>query len=166
MNRRDVIARGLTASALAVALPSPGAMAAPGEKSNVAVQFAKTLSDHDIEAFAALLSPNYVNHQFSAASPRPPAGLSTKALTVNLFHARLNGMANLKVVADKIVVNGNSCAANFIYEGTHTGMYMGVPPTGKHLRFSSCDIFRVEHGLIVEHWGMGDIAGLMAQLKG
>lgn len=141
-------------------------MADPGMKSNVAVQFAKTLSDHDIEAFAALFSPVYVNHQFSAASPRPPAGLSAKALTVNLFHARLNGMANLKVVADKIVVDGDSCAANFIYEGTHTGLYMGVPPTGKHLRFSSCDIFRVEHGLIVEHWGMGDIAGLMAQLKG
>lgn len=166
MNRRDLIARGLTASALAFASPLPVALADPGEKANVAAQFAKTLSDHDIEAFAALLSPNYVNHQFSAASPRAPAGLSAKTLTVNLFQARLKGMANLKVVADKIVVNNDSCAANFIYEGTHTGDYMGVPPTGKNLRFSSCDIFRVEHGLIVEHWGMGDIAGLMAQLKG
>jgi len=165
MNRRDLITRGLTASALAVALPVSSAMASSGDESNVAVQFAKTLSDHDIDAFAALLSPNYVNHQFSAASP-PPAGVSTKSLTVKLFHARLDGMADLKVVADKIVTKGDSCAANFVYEGTHTGVYMGVPPTGKHLRFSSCDIFRVENGLIVEHWGMGDIAGLMAQLKG
>ena len=41
-----------------------------------------------------------------------------------------------------------------------------VAPTGKKLRFTSCDIFRVAGGKIAEHWGMGDIAGVMAQLKG
>jgi predicted SnoaL-like aldol condensation-catalyzing enzyme len=33
------------------------------------------------------------------------------------------------------------------------------------LRFTSCDIFRVRDGLIAEHWGVGDIAGTLAQLK-
>jgi predicted SnoaL-like aldol condensation-catalyzing enzyme len=33
------------------------------------------------------------------------------------------------------------------------------------LRFTSCDIFRVADGKIAEHWGMGDIAGTLAQLK-
>jgi len=37
--------------------------------------------------------------------------------------------------------------------------------TGRALRFTSCDIFRVQDGLIVEHWGMGDLAGVAAQLK-
>ena len=32
--------------------------------------------------------------------------------------------------------------------------------------FTSCDIFRVAGDKIVEHWGMGDIAGVIAQLKG
>jgi predicted ester cyclase len=41
-----------------------------------------------------------------------------------------------------------------------------VPATGKSLRFTSCDIFRVAGGKIVEHWGMGDIAGVLAQIKG
>ena len=40
-----------------------------------------------------------------------------------------------------------------------------APPTGRKLRFTSCDILAVKDGLIVEHWGMGDIAG-MAQMKG
>nr|WP_198980539.1 ester cyclase [Herbaspirillum sp. ASV7] len=43
--------------------------------------------------------------------------------------------------------------------------YMGVPPTGRKLRFTSCDIFRVAEGKFAEHWGMGDIAGVMAQLR-
>ena len=45
-------------------------------------------------------------------------------------------------------------------------MLLGVEPTGKPLRFTSCDIFRVEGGKIAEHWGMGDIAGQLAQMKG
>ena len=56
-------------------------------------------------------------------------------------------------------------AASFVYEGTHQGPLLGVTPTGKRLRFTSCDIFRVAGGKIAEHWGMGDIAGLLAQMK-
>jgi predicted ester cyclase len=57
-------------------------------------------------------------------------------------------------------------AASFVYTGTHERDYLGVPPTGKELRFTSCDIFRTRDGRIAEHWGMGDIASVLAQLKG
>ncbi|PLZ01797.1 hypothetical protein CY652_14095 [Burkholderia sp. WAC0059] len=165
MDRRHWIATGLKASALAAALPLPAASVFAQEGPDVATRFAATLSAHDLDAFAALFSPDYVNHQFSAAS-RPPAGMTAKTATVSLFRARLAGMPDLTVTVEKSLVTTDGCAASFIYEGTHTAPYMGVAPTGRHLRFSSCDIFRVDDGRIVEHWGMGDIAGLMAQLKG
>ena len=57
------------------------------------------------------------------------------------------------MVADK-----DHVAASFIYPGTHKGTYFGIAPTGRSLRFTSCDIFRVQDERIVEHWGMGDIA--------
>ena len=56
-------------------------------------------------------------------------------------------------------------AASFVYSGTHGGTYFGIAPTGRPLRFTSCDIFLVRNGLIAEHWGMGDIAGVLAQLR-
>jgi predicted SnoaL-like aldol condensation-catalyzing enzyme len=34
------------------------------------------------------------------------------------------------------------------------------------MRFTSCDIFRVANGKFAEHWGMGDIAGQLAEMKG
>ena len=46
------------------------------------------------------------------------------------------------------------------------GVLLGIPASGKSLRFTSCDIFRVADGKIAEHWGMGDIAGVLAQIKG
>ncbi|PCE25159.1 hypothetical protein BWP39_11580 [Paraburkholderia acidicola] len=132
---------------------------------DVATRFAATLSAHDIDAFAALFSGQYVNHQLSAAAT-PPAGVSNKTATVNFFRARLTGLPDLNVTIETTVIDGDKCAASFVYEGTHEGIFFGVAPTGKKLRFTSCDIFRVADGLIVEHWGMGDIAGVLAQLKG
>jgi hypothetical protein len=38
-------------------------------------------------------------------------------------------------------------------------------PVRRPLRFTSCDIFRVKNEQCAEHWGMGDIAGVLAQLR-
>jgi steroid delta-isomerase-like uncharacterized protein len=127
--------------------------------------FARTLSAHDIDAFAALFADDYVNHQTSAAAPSPPAGTSAKQASVGFFAARLKGLPDLSVAIEASLASGGMAAASFVYTGTHQGPYFGVAPTGKSLRFTSCDIFRIRDGKIVEHWGMGDIAGTLAQLK-
>jgi steroid delta-isomerase-like uncharacterized protein len=128
-------------------------------------QFAATLSAHDINSFAALFSDHYVNHQMSAAVPPPPEGVTPKQASVAFFNARLIGMPDLKVAIETFVAAEDKVAASFVYTGTHQGLYFGIAPTGKALRFTSCDIFRIQAGQIAEHWGMGDIAGVLAQLK-
>ena len=131
----------------------------------IADRFAQTLSAHDLDAFAALFSDHYVNHQFSAAAPPTPPGVTPKAATLAFFAARLKGMPDLTVSIEATVAQDDRVAASFIYEGTHQGVYFGVAPTGNSLRFTSCDIFRVSDERIAEHWGMGDIAGVRAQLS-
>jgi|SRR5579872_1503781 ketosteroid isomerase-like protein len=159
MRRRTLIASlgGLAAMSIA----SSGAKADAAE---IPVRFADALTAHDLERFAALFDEDFVNHQLSAAAP-PPVGTPSKKATVAFFAGRLAGLPDLKVSIETGLAAGDKVAASFVYEGTHQGVYFGVQPTGKKLRFTSCDIFRVENGLIVEHWGMGDIAGVMAQLK-
>ena len=115
-------------------------------------------------AFAALFGDDYVNHQVSAAAPIP-AGKTAKELTVGLFGARLAAMPDLNVTVEAMVADAERVAASFVYTGTHRAPYFGIAPTGKALRFTSCDIFDVRGGRLAEHWGMGDIAGIMAQLK-
>ena len=75
-------------------------------------------------------------------------------------------MPDLKVTIETTVAEADKVAASFVYEGTHQGPYYGIEPTGKRLWFTSCDIFRVADAQIVEHWGMGDIAGVVAQMRG
>lgn len=142
------------------------ARTAKAADASIAERFAATLNAHDLDAFAALFAEGYVNHQASAAARPPPPGVKPKAATVAFFAARLKGLPDLKVDIQTSLAEGDQVAASFAYEGTHQGVYFGFEPTGKRLFFTSCDIFRVADGLIVEHWGMGDIAGVVAQLKG
>ena len=161
MDRRTVVAGLLAGAATPVAAQQNDLPAG-----RAAEQFAAALNSHDIEAFAALFAENYVNHQTSAAAPPPAAGTTPKQATVAFFAGRLKGMPDLKVAIEAMVAGDDKVAASFVYAGTHQGVYLGVPPTGRNLRFTSCDIFALKNGLIAEHWGMGDIAGALAQMKG
>lgn len=160
-NRRQIAAAGLLLSGGLLAASN-----ARGAKSSqtLAERFAATLSAGDIGGFSDLFAETYVNHQKSAAAP-PPAGVSPKQATVAFFKARLTAMPDLKVAVEVMVADADHVAASFVYSGTHKGTYFGVAPTGRALSFTSCDIFRIEKGRIAEHWGMGDIAGVMAQLR-
>jgi len=158
--------RQFLSSAALVAAASAIPDAAEAEDAGVVVErFAAALSAHDMAAFADLFAEDYVNHQRSAAAPAPPAGKSQKQGTLAFFQARLTGIPDLRVSIETSLAAGDKAAASFVYEGAHGGVYYGVAPTGRPMRFTSCDIFRVRDGRIAEHWGMGDIAGVLAQLK-
>ena len=162
MQRRQFLSSAALVAA-AAAIPD----AAEAEDAGAVVErFAAALSAHDMAAFADLFAEDYVNHQRSAAAPAPPAGKSPRQATLAFFQARLTGIPDLRVSIETSLASGDKAAASFVYEGAHGGVYYGVAPTGRPLRFTSCDIFRVRDGRIAEHWGMGDIAGVLAQLKG
>ena len=162
MQRRQFLSSAALVAA-AAAIPN----AAEAEDAGAVVErFAAALSAHDMAAFADLFAEDYVNHQRSAAAPAPPAGKSPKQATLAFFQARLTGVPDLRVSIETSLAAGDKAAASFVYEGAHGGVYYGVAPTGRPMRFTSCDIFRVRDGRIAEHWGMGDIAGALAQMKG
>jgi steroid delta-isomerase-like uncharacterized protein len=162
MDRRTVLA-GLCGAAM---LMPDIARADDRSPAQLGEACAATLSAHDMDAFAALFADDYVNHQVSAAAPAPPPSARHKQLTVDFFTARLHGLPDLEVSIERMVAADDQVAASFVYEGTQQGVLLGVAPSGKHLRFTSCDIFRIANGKIAEHWGMGDIAGQLAQMKG
>jgi ketosteroid isomerase-like protein len=162
MNRRFLIAAAATAAG-ALAIP---AAVQEGDTKSLPERLAAALSSHDIAAFAALFAEDYVNHQTSAAAPAPIPGKSPKQATVDFFAARLAGIPDLQVALESTVISNDRVAASFVYTGTHGGTYFGIGPTGRSLRFTSCDIFLVRNGQCVEHWGMGDTAGILAQLRG
>jgi predicted ester cyclase len=162
MERRKLLMAGAT---VAAGMFSSNAFAQNAAVPSLPDRFAAALSAHDIKAFADLFAEDYVNHQLSAAAPPPAGGKSQKQGSVDFFAARIAGLPDLQVAVEASVVTGDRVAARFVYTGTHDGTYFGIAPTHRKLRFTSCDIFSVKNGLLSEHWGMGDIAGILAQLR-
>ena len=76
----------------------------------------------------------------------------------------LAGCPDYKTVIEDMIAEGDKVAARITITGTHTGVLMGIPPTGKFISFSGIYIARIENGKIVEHWGEEDSASLLTQL--
>ena len=51
-----------------------------------------------------------------------------------------------------------------IYQGTHRGALMGLPPTGKSVGIGGIGIYRLSGGKIVEEWVTRDLLVLPQQL--
>ena len=76
----------------------------------------------------------------------------------------LTGFPNYQTVIDDLIAEGDKVVARITLSGTHTGNFMGIPATGKHVEFTGIYIARIADGKIVEHWGEEDGVSLLMQL--
>ncbi len=58
----------------------------------------------------------------------------------------------------------NRVVARYSVEATHTGDFVGIPPTGKRVRITGIAIARISNGQLVEEHASTDGLGLMKQL--
>jgi steroid delta-isomerase-like uncharacterized protein len=68
------------------------------------------------------------------------------------------------VSVDDIIAEGDKVVARATGQGTHLGEYMGIPPTGRHIKVSWIAIYRIADGKLAEHWQQIDELGLRQQL--
>jgi predicted ester cyclase len=105
-----------------------------------------------------IFHPDYVDH---AAPPGSPPGLEGVKSVFGMFRT---GFPDVKFHIDQMVGEGNYVATLVHGEGTQTGQFIQFPPSGKHAVWRSVGFFRVEDGLIREHWGIPDLLGLLIQI--
>lgn len=114
------------------------------------------VSAHDLASFEAFIAPNYVNYAFPDA--RGPEGMRQM---LGMFFM---GFPDMRVEVEDIVAEGDKVATRGYFTGTHNGDFMGIPATGKPIRVTYSDIWRIEDGKGVENWVQMDMLGLMQQL--
>jgi predicted ester cyclase len=54
--------------------------------------------------------------------------------------------------------------ARVTYSGTHRREFMGLPATGKQVRFSGINIFWLKGGKVVEQWSQSDQLSMLQQM--
>jgi len=74
------------------------------------------------------------------------------------------GMPDWHVTIEDLIAEGDKVAARITMTGTHTGDFVGIPPTGRRIKITGMYIARIANGKIVEHRGVEDAVGLLQQL--
>lgn len=67
--------------------------------------------------------------------------------------AAAHAISDHSVEARHIVAEGDRVVAHVTLTGTHTGELLGVPATGRRFEFHSLEMWRVQDGKLIEHWG-------------
>jgi predicted ester cyclase len=86
----------------------------------------------------------------------------------------LTTFPDVKMAPLNIVADGDWVVAHCMFSGTHKGvgqnpfvhegLLAGVRPTGKSFKTQHIHMFRMEDGLIVEHWAVRNDVGMARQL--
>ena len=114
----------------------------------------------DDAAQADVLGPGYVGHAPASLEPSP---MDTAAWT-SFLAGFTEGFPDLQLTIEDTVAEGDLVAQRITFNGTHTGMFQGLPPTNKRVTFSGLELNRFDDGRVAEHWFQLDALGLLQQL--
>lgn len=104
-----------------------------------------------------LLAPD-----FSAViADNPPMGIEEWADMGQVFYA---AFPDGKHTIDETFEDGDRVFLRGSFSGTHTGDFMGMPPTGKTITVTFMNLDQFADGKLVEHRAQFDMFGLMQQL--
>ena len=112
----------------------------------------------NLEVIDELVADDYVEHQQFPGLEPTKEGLKN---FVKLFHA---AFSDIKIETLTVALDGDEMFVHSVFTGTHTGEFVGVPPTGKTVTLEMMDRVKVRNDQAVEHWGVSDDLGMMTQL--
>jgi len=109
--------------------------------------FEEVLPTGDVEGVAALVGPDFVDH--NPTSGQPPGVEGIRHVVRNLHGAH----TDLRVTVADLVGERDRVAARWTLRGTLTGPLFGIPPSGERVEASAFVFFRFADGKVVERWG-------------
>lgn len=111
---------------------------------------------NSVEAVVALYAPDFVEEDIGLAMPT--RGADTIRLIMRLYR---RAFPDLHIEADDLVVQDDCAAFSWILTGTHRGVIMNIPPTGRAVRLRGISLIHFENGLVTRAVRVWDLAGML-----
>jgi steroid delta-isomerase-like uncharacterized protein len=119
----------------------------------------EVLNQGNMSRINDLLAPDFVEHE------ELPPGVPRDREGVTLLMTMLrSAFPDFKATIDDMIAEGDKVVVRMTWTGTQQGEFMGLPPSGKPMSIGVIDIFRMDRGKLVEHWGLSDTMSMMEQL--
>jgi steroid delta-isomerase-like uncharacterized protein len=112
----------------------------------------------DPDSLDAIMSHDVVNH--SPIQGQAP-GVDGFKQAIQWLRA---GVPDLTITIEAQISEGDLVATRWTGTGTHSGVLMGVPATGKQITVTGIDICRIADGRIAEYWQELDTLSMLQQI--
>jgi steroid delta-isomerase-like uncharacterized protein len=104
-----------------------------------------------------LLAPDYVRRDLLT----PVHGREEFKQFVSLYRA---AFPDMYITIESQIAEGDMVVDRWVGGGTHSGEFLGIPPTGRQVRITGIGINRFDNGKLVETWTNNDALGMLQQL--
>jgi len=128
------------------------------ENKAIVRKYREAHNQNNLAALDSIVAQDLTSH---AALPGLPPGLQGGKVAHQIF---LGSFSDLQTTTEDLIAEGDMVVERYTTRGTHTGDFMGAPPTGKKFAAETMVIYRLANGKIVETWGLNDVQAVMTQL--
>lgn len=137
--------------------PNTSPMAMNARNKKIVLDFYRqVVSEGKHELAAQFVSPEYQDHNAA-----PAVGI---AALLNHLDGLRKTFPDFSMQCHEAIAEGDWVAVRVTAQGTHTGEWMGIAPTGKKIGLKGINLDRVVDGLIVEHYGEADTLSMLMQM--
>ena len=133
-------------------------MAEQDNKALVRRYYEEVFNQRSVDLVDELAVEDYVEHD-----PFPGQGDGRADLRARV-ELILAAMRPLQFEIQELVAEGDRVVARWVQQGTQSGSFMGIPPTGREYTMAGIDVHRLRDGRMAEHWHVVDLFGLLQQL--
>ncbi len=128
----------------------------PADPTVIVRRFYETLNAAQDDRLDELAIPGFWYRQ-----PGVPPGLAGFRQVLAIYRL---GFPDFHNTVEELIGEGDRVAARTLTSGTHTGIFLGHPPTGRHFSAAGLEVFTLRDGWLIERTGVFDSAAMFQQL--
>ena len=120
--------------------------------------FVDAVNAQDYARLDGIVASDYVDHD-----PIPGQGPGIAGLK-GAYESFAGTFPDIRFTLEDVVAEDDLVVARGVLAGTNQGPFMGIPPTGRPMRWTATRMFRLRDGQITEGWLNIDILGMLVQM--
>lgn len=133
-------------------------MSTPDENKDLVRRYLNAFNDRDRDTMRQLLADDVVEHGIHEQLDGPDE-------IIEFLDTHFQVFPDYAGETEAIIAEDDLVTVRYTVQGTHSGQYRDIEPTGHTVEWSGLAVYRVENDLIAEVWIEEDRLGLLEQLE-
>jgi predicted ester cyclase len=118
----------------------------------------EAIAEGHLDVFDELLAGDIIDR----SGPTPVSGVQSFKVRGGAVR---DAFADIQIVIDDLLVDGDAVAWRWTLTGTHVGPFAGLAPTGRRATLRGVNFQRLKGDRVADHWTLVDVFGAMQSLQ-